>query len=274
MSKLSVASDAFKGCFQNWVLWLIQFLANLALFGLFTLWLLIPVASALYILLNALVVLLILISALALHGGTLSYFSGHNEGESRSLLNSFRNATRNLPAVAIGAAIFALLWYFAGTAVKYEETLPNYLRSISPAFLRNLASLSLYESLVNAGLFALQWILAPGLVLPLVANASSRGFGGFSGRAINSWKKCVTNLIYWAVITVAAVLGVYATEKIMNWTPDFRTSTFPHETASLIWRGLTSYLLALFAWMFACSMVGRNSATGDARNDVARQTVV
>lgn len=274
MAKLSVATDALKGCFKSWGLWLIQFFANLALFGLFTLWLLIPVASALYILLNALVALLILISALALQGGTLSYLSGPNEGEGRNLLNSFRNSARNLPAVAIGSAIFALVWYLAGTAGKYEDTLPNYLRSISPVALRNLASLSLYESLVNAGLFTLQWILATGLVLPLLASASSHGLAGFSGCGIASWKKCVTNLFYWAVIAVAAVLGVYATEKIMDWTPDFRTSTFPHETASLIWRGLVSYLLALFAWLFACSMVGHSSAAADDRNDVGRQTVV
>jgi hypothetical protein len=273
MARISVPTDAFKGCFRDWRLWLIQFLANLALFGLFTLWLLIPVANVWHIVLNVLVALLILISALVLHGGTLNYFSSQNRVESIDLLEIFRNAARNLPAVFISATISGLLWFLAGTADKYEENLPNYLRSITPLFLRNLAPLSAYETLVDAGLFTLQWIIAPGLLLPLLASTASHGFGGFARRGIASWKNCVANFYYWAVISVAAVLGIYATAKIMSWTPDFRTSTLPHETASLILRGVISYLLALFAWMLAYSMAGRQSGTtADADDDVAGQT--
>lgn len=272
IAQFSVAAGAARGCFRSWRLWLVQFLANLALFGVFTLWLLIPVANAWQIVLNVLVALVLLGSVLVLHGGTLSYFASQDQDETVGLVKIFRRAAQNLPALFIGAVVFVLVWYLAGMADKYES-LPNYLRSISPAFLRNVTRLSAYETLVNAGLFALQWILVSGLVLPLLGSTSSHGLGGFARLGIGAWKKCVTSLAYWLVIAAAAVLGVYATEKIMGWTPDFRTSTFRHETASIIWRGVVSYFLALFAWMLVCSMVGRFiAATANTRNDVAGQT--
>ena len=273
MAIVSVAIEAFKGCFQNWRLWLIQFAANLALFGFFTLWLFIPVSNIWYIALNSIVVLLFLALTLVLHGGTLSYFSAQTQDNSITLLKTFRNTARNLPAIFIAAAILGLAWYLAGSLDRYEDSLPNYLRSNSPLFIRKVVLLPTYQALVNGGLFTLQWILVPSLFLPLLASSSSKGFRGLGAQGFASWKSCVAKIAYWAVIAAAVVLGVYATGKIMNWTPDFRTSTLRHETASLIWRGLISYLLALFAWIFSCSMVGRCSgATADARDDIARQT--
>ncbi len=273
MARVSVAIEAFNGCFQNWRLWLIQFAANLALFGLFTLWLLLPVANIWYIGLNFIVALLISVFTLVLHGGTLNYFSSRTPDNSITLLKTFRKTARNLPAIFIAAAILGLAWYLAGTLDRYEDSFPNYLRSNSPLFIRKVTPLSTYQTLVNAGLFTLQWVLAPGLFIPLLASTSSNGFRGLAARGFASWKSCVAKVVYWAAIAAAVVLGVYATGKIMDWTPDFRTSTFRHETASLIWRGVVSYLLALFAWIFSCSMAGRCSgAAPDARDDVARQT--
>jgi hypothetical protein len=273
MANFAVVSGAVKGCFRNWQLWLIQCAGNLVLFGFFLLWLLIPVSNAWHLTLNLLLALLILIATLALHAGTLNYFSSHDQGESVGLAGSFRSAIRNLPAIAVCAAVFCLLWFLAGTADRYEESLPNYLRSVSPAFVRNLFSLSIYEGLVNAMLFILQWIVVPGLVLPSLASASALGFGGMAHRGFMAWKNCVTNVFYWGVIALGAILGVYTTEQIMGATPDFRTSTLAHETASVIARGVVSYFLALLAWMLVCSMIGRQSGTvAHVAENVAGQT--
>lgn len=62
---------------------------------------------------------------------------------------------------------------------------------------------------------------------------------------------------YWGAVILSALLGVLATEKIMGWTPGFRTSTFAAEKVSLIFRGLASYLLGIFSWLLVCSAVGR-----------------
>jgi hypothetical protein len=75
-------------------------------------------------------------------------------------------------------------------------------------------------------------------------------------KGITTWKRTVSSLSYWALVILAALVGVLAAEKLMDWTPDFRTSTFRVEKASLAVRLLFSYLLGLSAWMLACSVVG------------------
>lgn len=257
MPTFSVASDAFKNTFRSGHLWLIQAVANAALFGLFMFWLWIPVGTALHLIWNILIAMLLAGAILLLQAGTLRYFSALDREEGSGVGAAFRTALRHLPAFAICLALSCLVWHFAGTADSYEDTLPNYLRSMSPRFVRNLFSLHVYENLLAGGLFALQWIVAPGLVLPFLAATASAGFAGFARCGFSAWKKCAANVLYWGIVAVCAVIGVYVTGKLMDWTPDFRTSTFSHETGSLIWRGLVSYFLILCSWMFACSVAGQ-----------------
>jgi len=256
MATFAVAVDAFKGCFRNWRLWLLQFFVNPLLFGLFILWLLIPVASAFHIALNILAAVLLLVAFLLLHAGTMNYFYSQPGDESVPLRNAFGTALRNLLPVALCAAVLYLLFLLAASAGAYTETLPPYLRSIMPAFLRRQVGLSTIQGLFDSFLFALRWILAPGLILPFLASAAHSGFRGLGRRGFAAWKRTLFSLSYWALLVLAALVGVLATQKIMGMTPDFRTSTYAQETTSLIFRASVSYLLGLFAWMLTCSVVG------------------
>ena len=257
MPNFAVASDAFKNAFRSWRLWLIQAIGTAALFGLFVLWLWIPVATALQLTLNVLTATLFLAATLILQAGTLRFFATlDGEEDSGSAGAAFRSAVRHLPAFAVSAALLAAAWYFAGT-VDSEGRLPNYFRSESPQFVRNLVSLHAYENLVEAGLFALQWIIPPTLLLPFLAATASTGFSGFGRRGFATWRKCVANILYWSVLAACAVVGVYASGKIMDWTPNFQTSTLRHESVSLVWRGFVACFLMLWAWLLACSITGR-----------------
>lgn len=263
MANFAIAVDAFKRCLRSWQIWLIQFVANLLLFGLFAAWLLIPVANAGYLLLNILLALLLLVAALVLHAGTLNYFHSKSRNEGLLLKDVFACALRNLFAVVICAGAVFLLWMAVGKADAYQETFPAYLRSITPMFLRKHAGLSVFQGLFDAILFALRWIVVLGLLLPFLASASRLGFHGFGRQGLTAWKKTVRSVSYWGVVILSALLGVLATEKLMGWTPDFRTSTFAGETVSLVLRAFVSYLLGLFAWLLVCSAVGREG--GDLR---------
>jgi len=257
MSKFVWASETFRSTFRSGRLWMIQVVANAALFGLFVLWLWIPVATAWHLTWNLVGALLLAALTLLLQAGTLQYFSAVGRPEGSGVAAAFRTAWRNLPAFAICVALLCLLWYFAGTAARYEETLPNYLRSLAPQFLRNFVSLHVYENAVAAGLFALQWIVAPGLMLPFLAATAADGFAGLARRGFATWIKCAGNLWYWGIVDVCAVMGVYWTGRIMDWTPDFQTSTLSRETSSLVFRGMASYLFMIWAWMLVCSVTGR-----------------
>jgi hypothetical protein len=274
MPNFAVASDAFKNTFRSWRLWLIQVVGTAALFGLFVLWLWIPVATVLYLALNVLTGALFLAAALILQAGTLRFFAAlDREEDSRSVAAAFRLALRHLPAFAIGAALLTAAWYFAGM-VDTEGRLANYLRSESSQFVRNSVSIHAYENLVEAMWFALQWIIAPGLLLPLVAATAAFGFGGFGRSGLATWKKCVASVVYWAVLAVCAVVGVYASGKLMDWTPNFQTSTLRHESVSLVWRGAVAYFLMLWAWLFACSVSGRllGESTGSGEGVAGQST--
>jgi hypothetical protein len=258
MANLAVAVDAFKGCFRNWRLWLLQFFVNPLLFGLFTLWLLIPVANVFHVALNILAAVFVLAAFLLLHAGTLNYFYSQRGNESVPLRSAFVAAPRNLLAVVLCALVLYLLSHLAASAGAYTDTLPPFLRSMLPAFLRRLVGLSLIQGIFDGLLFVLRWILVPGLILPLLASASHFGFRGLGRRGFAAWKLTVFSVSYWGLLILAALVGVLATQKIMGMTPDFRTSTFAWETTSVIFRTFVSYLLGLCAWMLTCSAVGRH----------------
>jgi hypothetical protein len=274
MPSLARALDAFKGCFRDWRLWLIQFLGNALLFALFIAWLFIPVAAIWHLILNVLLAVVLLAGLLVLQGGTLNCFYMQDGQTNETLGDLFRRGMWNLLAMALCAAVLYLLWLLAGQLGSYEESLPPYLRSISPAFLRRFAGLPLFQGTITTAFFALRWIVVPGLLLPLLASAAYFGFRGFGLQGLRIWKRTVWSVSYWSVVIVAVVLGVLATERIMGWTPDFRTSTMLQESASLVIRSLVSYFLALFAWMLVCSVIGsRRHGLTDTFGDSGRQTL-
>ena len=263
MANLAIAADTLKDCLRSWQLWLIQFFANLLLFGLFAGWLLLPVANAGYLILNILLAALFLVLVLVLQGGTLNYFYSQSHNEVATLAGVFACALRNFLALAVCVGGAYLLWIVVGKADAYQETLPAYLRSMTPMSLRKHASLAVFQGFFATCLFALECIVVPGLVLPFLASVSRLGFHGFGRQGFTAWKTTVRSPSYWGILLFSALLVVLATKKIMGWTPDFRTSTFTSETVSLVFRSTVSYLLGLFAWLLVCSAVGRGSG-GDA----------
>jgi hypothetical protein len=260
MFRLEVTRDTFKDCFRGPRLWLVQFFANPILFALLVAWLFIPVASDLHLVLNFVVAILLLAAALALQAGTLNSFIDRQSSQSAPLWPAFRRALKHVIPVAICVAVFCLLWLLVDKLESYQSNLPAYVRSTFPVSLRRHITLPTLDTLFSVVLFIARWILVPGLILPLLAQAADRGFRGFGARCLSVWRKTAFSFAYWLVLTFAALLDVFATQKLMAWTPDFRTSTTHSEAVSLTWRLCVAYLLGLFSWMLVCSLVGRSGA--------------
>jgi hypothetical protein len=269
MPSLTIARKSVSGAFHNWRLWLIQFVGTPLLYLLFYGWILIPVASTTYVIANLLVAIVLLAACVALHGGTLNYFSEKPSNESVQLKKIFFRALRNILPILMCVAAIYLLRMLADKFDDLQDTFPTYIRSTLPASTRQHIPVSSLESIFAIVAFALRWILIPGLVLPFAAAASSRGFRGFGAVGFRSWKNAVSSFSYWLVLTIAAAVGVFATQKILDLTPDFAKSTYRYEWASLITRLVISYSLALVAWMTTCSLVGRfTSIAATSRADV------
>jgi uncharacterized membrane protein len=257
MSHFAEPRQILAGSFRSGRLWLIQFFLNPILFALFGAWLLIPEAKLWQLALNVLLVALIAAAALLLHAGTLNYFSDQFREQSAAVTTAFRRALRHFAAIAVCAIVFSVVWALAGGLDAYRETISTYFRSMLPASVRG--HIPLVALIANFGFldFLLQWVVVPGLLLPLTLLAADQGFRGFRRAEWTGWKATIASLHYWVILTVAAILGVYGTETIMGWRPASASPTFVGETANLAFRLFLAYGLGLFSWMLACSLISR-----------------
>ena len=268
MSHLEIARSAFTDCFRSVRLWLVQFFGNLTLFALFVAWLLIPVASNFHLLYNLVFAFVLIVAVLTLHAGTLNYFSDRQRSETAQLWPAARRALRHLIPVAICVAVFCFLWLLVGKLEAYQTIFPSYFRSTLPVSLRRHITLPALDTTFSAVLFIARWIFVPGLLLPLLLQAADRGFRGFGPQGLTGWRKTVLSFAYWTALTFAALVGVFATQELMAWTPNFRTSTFHSEAVSFAVRLFVAYLLGLFSWILACSLVGRYAAAAGTSSGV------
>jgi hypothetical protein len=248
---------AFAACFENKRLWLIQFFANPILCVMYAAWLLIPEARTWELTVNAVLALVIVVLAVVLHAGTLNYFCGLSRGEAAELTPAFSRALRNIIAVAVWIVVFYLALRLWGRLDQYQDSMCTYFRSMLPAFLRRHITLRAVIRIFEIKMFILRWIVTPGILLPLAAQAADRGFGGFGKSGWAALKSAVKSIRYWATIILAAVVGVHVSSHLLNWHSHSQNSTFAGETTSLVLRFLLAYLLGLFSWMLVCSAVGR-----------------
>jgi hypothetical protein len=270
MSITANTREAISGSVSNWRLWLIQFLANPLLFALFAFWLLVPVSTVWFVILNALLGLGVLVAAVVLHAGTMNYFYDRYGNERAALKDDFRRALRNLLPFLLWAAVFCLLWLLIDRLDDYRYTLPIYIRSTLSASMRKHFTLSLLMTIYSVLVFVVRWLLLPGLLLPFAISAATFGFRGFGRKGILAWKSAVLSLSYWLVLILAALVGVFAAGKLSQWTSDFKSSTYHREMLSLVIRVFFAYLLGLWGWMLACSALGRRCGrNAEARADVA-----
>jgi len=260
MTRRGMVRGALVGTLRGRRLWLVQFFANPLLAALFAVWLLIPVANKWYVVLNVFVALVIVILAMVLHGGTLNYFQDRDRDEAAPLKSSFGRALRHVLAIAVCIGVFYLLWRLMDRVDAYSDSLPAYLRSTMPVFLRRHITLAFLQSTYRWIAFVVRWLVIPGLILPFAMATADVGFRGFWRAGFAGWSRAVWCLAYWFLLAAAVAAGVLAAPAIFGWTPNFATSTFRYETVSLVIRAICAYELALWAWLLACYAVTRASS--------------
>ena len=264
MSRFEEPRLVLAGSFRSGRLWLLQFLVNPILAGLFAAWLLIPEAKLWQLGSSVLLAVLIVAAAVLLHAGTLNYFSDQSREQPAAIRTAFERALRHFAAIVVCAIVFYLVWTLAGGLAGYQETFPTYVRSTLPAFIREHIPAVVLAGFFDVLVFLLQWVAVPGLFLPLILRAADQGFRGFGRAGWKTWKTTTASLHYWLVLAVAALLGVFGSNTLLGWRPSSESPTFAAETANLALRMLLAYGLGLFSWMVVCSLIG--SRAGSAQN--------
>ena len=252
--------------FRQPLLWVFQLVANLVLFGLFAGWLRIPVATTWQLTLNGLLAFVIVFGVIAVHAGTMNYFSDTSRMENPKLVGSLRRAVRHIVAIGVCALAFYLCLHLVNKAEFYQPQFPAYIRSHLPVSIRRHLSMEFLVSIYDWAIFAARWIVIPGRVLPFVVRTADLGFRAFGSSGFSAWRRAMSSGSYWVVLVGFVFVGIVGTHKIMNWTPDFKTSTLRYESISLALRLTIAYFLGVCSWMLMCSMLGRlGSGQRDAR---------
>ncbi len=259
MSRFETLRGAGSSLLQSKRVWLIQFVGNPLLFAFFVGWLLLPVGTEIHLLLNGVVIVALVAVALILHAGTLNFYAEQNRSEQPLVRSAFLRALRNIVAIAVCVGVVFVLWALIDFTEHWQLTLPFYLRSLLPGFVRSHLQIWWLQIALDGIVFGIRWIVIPGLLLPLtveVANSGFRAFGKLGGEAL---RNSVKRANYWIMLLLAAVAGCVAPASLLDWTPEFKNPTLHLEAFSLIARFSASYILAVASWLLVCSIVGRFS---------------
>jgi hypothetical protein len=257
MSRLEIIHDAGSSLLHSKRIWLIQFVANPLLFAGFVAWLFLPVATDLHLLLNAAAIVGLTAAALVLHAGTLNFYSDQRRTAHPQLRDAFLRAIRNILAIAACSALVYLLWTLLDSTAERQLELPLYLRSLLPEFIRRHIEPWWFQICFEGIIFAVRWVLIPGLILPLLLEASDSGFRAVSKLGLAALKNSVKRASYWLILLFAAIAGLVAPSSLLEWTPEFKNPAVRLETFSLIARMSLAYVLALASWLLVCSLLSR-----------------
>src|SRR5271168_2690363 len=270
MPRFEMFREFGSGLLHSKRVWLIQLIGNALLFALFAGWLLLPVATTSHLLLNGVAIVALIAVALVLHAGTLHFYSEQVRSGHALIHSAFRSAARNIFAIAACAGLVFVLWALLDLSETWQLALPFYVRSHLPDFIRAHFAVGWFQILLAGFVFAIRWIVIPGLILPLVVEAANSGFRAFGKLGGAALKNSVKRASYWIVLLLAAVVGCVAPVSLLDWTPEFKNPTLHLEAVSLIARFSTAYILAVASWLLVCSIVGRFSrSAGVAGSDAA-----
>lgn len=259
MSRFETLRGAGSSLLQSKRVWLIQFVGNPLLFAFFVGWLLLPVGTEFHLLLNGVVIVALVAIALILHAGTLNFYAEQNCSEHPLVRSAFLRAVRNIFAIAVCVGLVFVLWALLDSSEHWQLTLPFYLRSLLPGFVRSHVQIWWFQIALDGIVFAIRWIVIPGLLLPLIVEAANSGFRAFGKPGGEALKNSVRRASYWIVLLLAAVAGWVVPASLLDWTPAFKNPTLHLEAFSLIARLSASYILAVASWLLVCSIVGRFS---------------
>jgi hypothetical protein len=207
------------------------------------------------LILGSLLILTAAVVWLTLDGGTFNYYLDQQRGQPSLLKPALIRALKHILPLAILAVVFYLLRLLVDKLDDYHYSVPGYLRSEFPAWLRRNVSETRVQNLYDLFVFFLRWIMLPALLLPFASLCADRGFRGFV--AVRTWARMLRNRSFWGVLIVASILGILVPSAILGWRLDPKTATSASEAIFLGFRMFLGYLLVLGAWLMVCSMLAR-----------------
>ena len=210
----------------------LHLLGNALVLWLGYLWLSMPESDAFHLLGSVLVILLLVSTAVWLHGTAFAFFSRIPQF---SLPQSAKVALRHLPVLLVLVLVTLLLYYglhrITNALDEPAFQLASWLTLMTRKPVPPPAVLSLFRGIV----WLLQWLALPALLVPAAAAMAAGNFRQWRLRAAKS-------LLWQSLIIFGLLLGaVWLPVRLLSWVP--KMPNFSAEMASFLLRGAVSYLL-------------------------------
>jgi len=254
LSRWDSLREVFVPSLANLRLWLLQFFGGI-LIALAVVGFLRTGETLGQLILGALLILLAAVAWLTLDGGTFNYYLDQQRSQISVLKPALIRALKHILPLVILACVFFLLRMLVDKLDDYHYSVPGYLRSEFPAWLRRHVSEGRVQNLYDLFVFFLRWIMLPALLLPFASLCADRGFRGFI--ALSTWARMLLNRAFWGVLIVASILGILIPSAMLGWRLDPKTATSTSEAIFLGFRLFLGYLLVLGAWLLVSSMLAR-----------------
>lgn len=203
--------------------------ANALLLWLGYYWLGVGESSIPRLLWSAVVALVLVSAAVLIHGAALAATP-----ESR-VVESVKGTARHL-GLLLGLALVALVVYGLLAWWKgYSETPALNIASWLTLKTRKPVKPASVQSVFNAVLWIVRWVVVPWVFVPL-AGAIARD--GRAGVSLKAWKR---SKIYWVAVPVLLVVALWAPLKLVGWVPHFESFTM--QMVSFTMRAVLAYVL-------------------------------
>jgi hypothetical protein len=172
------------------------------------------------------------------YGAPLVYF-GVKDADARQ---AWRQALRNLVPLATAAllavAIYAALSRWAEYSGKPSLSVASWLT----LKLRKPVKPATMQTVFDAGLWLVRWVLLPILLMPVFAGVARAGWGGWRRPDVRCrrWP-------YWIAVPLLALGAFLAPLKLVGWTPF--SGNFWLESLSLLVRAAVAYCILVAGWL-------------------------
>lgn len=238
------------GVVKGWPMALVGGLSAAVLFGGFVLWLRIPEAHAWQLVASAVTGLLWLFCALWVVAAGLAYFRRFHQEGVRCLGRAFGGTWKRVPWLLLWAVVMVLVWRWIAGYGESTQAWADYLRSVSPLWLRKWWSAAQLDHAFTRLLWAARWWIVPALLLPWAVAWTTRGMGTWSTAAAD-WKRAVRCGAYWVALLIGVLLLVEVPDYLVDWRP--KVEGIRWEAVSMVLRLLAGYGLALVGAVLATS---------------------
>lgn len=192
---------------------LLHLVGNAVLIGLLYVWLGIRDARALQILATVVLGAVLLAGTLYLHAGTWHWMRAHD----------WRVPPRTLARFAVGILIFTVIGWLLSLIPVDRAGL--WTASLLTFKIRKPFNPDTVSRIFRTILWIVKWFIVPVFL-----------FG--------EWRRPK----FWVVCAGVLLVGWYVPQRLVYWTPDFKTTTA--EVISVVLRWSMAYVLATAAWLF------------------------